>query len=189
MKKAFLLTFVTLVFIGNINAKRKTFDGLIIQESDTAKVQVEILFIFKTPQFFTLHKVITILDSQGNKKNIRPNQAKEIRFNYEGETIRMVSEDYNSVTKLFLKLEIIGNLSLYKYVHHTPGPYGGHFKDVYLLKKGDNELKKVKQSNSFRKDMSEYFVDCPELAKMIENKVYGRKEIHEIVNFYNKNCK
>ena len=40
----------------------------------------------------------------------------------------------------------------------------------------------------FRKQMEEYFKDCQKLADLIANKDFKRRDIEEIVEFYNRQC-
>jgi hypothetical protein len=42
---------------------------------------------------------------------------------------------------------------------------------------------------SFRKDMAEYFRECPELTRMIEEREFRKGELESIVTFYNTRCK
>ncbi|MCF6280409.1 MAG: hypothetical protein L3J14_08690 [Flavobacteriaceae bacterium] len=43
-------------------------------------------------------------------------------------------------------------------------------------------------SKNFKKAASEYFSDCPKLVWMIKNKELKKRDIVEIVDYYNKNC-
>ncbi len=67
---------------------------------------------------------------------------------------------------------------------------GGYYYSVekYILQKGDGELKRTKGLN-FRKDMVEYFSDCPELSKRIDNKEFRNNDLESIVRFYNNKCR
>jgi len=41
---------------------------------------------------------------------------------------------------------------------------------------------------NFKNDMPVFLKKCPELVKMIQDKVYGRGDLDKIVTFYNANC-
>lgn len=41
---------------------------------------------------------------------------------------------------------------------------------------------------SFKKSIQQYFNDCPELNVKIEKKIFRRKDLVKIVEFYNSNC-
>lgn len=49
---------------------------------------------------------------------------------------------------------------------------------------GSNQL----FSKNFKKAASEYFSDCPNLVQKIKDKEYKKKDIKEIVVFYNNQC-
>jgi hypothetical protein len=57
----------------------------------------------------------------------------------------------------------------------------------FIFHKGNGELKSPK-TLGWRKDMIEYFSDCPALREKIESKDLRRKEIEAIVLYYNNNC-
>ncbi|WP_190808398.1 hypothetical protein [Flagellimonas sp. S3867] len=57
----------------------------------------------------------------------------------------------------------------------------GEDEAVYL---GNNQL----FSKNFKKGATELFQDCPSLIKKIENKEYKKKDIKDIIEFYNNEC-
>ena len=57
----------------------------------------------------------------------------------------------------------------------------------YILQKEDGELKRIK-SLTFKKDMIEYFSDCPKLIEKIDNKEFSKQDIKAISAFYNSDC-
>lgn len=103
-------------------------------------------------------------------------------------------------SKIFLKLEIDGDLKLfnYYYTQYTYGSYntmtGVNFggptnkAEKFLLQKGDEELMRPKIL-SYRKDLIQYLNDCPELSKKIEDHEFNFNDLESIVRFYNLNCK
>lgn len=66
---------------------------------------------------------------------------------------------------------------------------GGYSYSVerYILQKDNGELKRLK-GLTFKKDMVEYFCNCPALAEKIENKDFRKSDLEFIVRFYNSNC-
>ncbi|MEZ4852991.1 hypothetical protein [Flavobacterium sp.] len=42
--------------------------------------------------------------------------------------------------------------------------------------------------NSFKKFINNYFKDCQKLISKVENKEFKKKNLEEIVEFYNSNC-
>jgi hypothetical protein len=124
-----------------------------------------------------------------------------------GKQVRMLSRVntlgggsiFSNQTNIFLRLEIDGALKLfhYHYTQTSPGMYsgstgamtGGHSYSVenLILQKNDGLLKQPR-SLSFRKDMREYFSDCPQLTERIEARDFKRADMEAIVIFYNSNC-
>jgi hypothetical protein len=57
-----------------------------------------------------------------------------------------------------------------------------------ILQKGNGELKRPK-GLTFKKDMINYFSDCPKLVEKIESKDFRKDDLESIVRFYNSNCR
>ncbi|MBJ2174550.1 hypothetical protein JBL43_09895 [Aureibaculum sp. A20] len=110
----------------------------------------------------------------------------------------------NENNPILLRQVINGKLSLYVLDTTThgsmAGPNGsvfmtGNSSSSYYVCKGDDEIvthlgdRGNLFSKNFIKAASEYFKDCPELVKKIEDKAYKKRDIEEVVNFYNKDCK
>lgn len=110
-----------------------------------------------------------------------------------------------------LEESIIGKLSLYKVVthgNHVPmgvgfGGAGGMgmgmgmgasftIESFYLKRKDEENVTHLGStslfSKNFKKAAIEYFIDCEELVVKIEDNEYKKKDIEEIVNFYNRKC-
>jgi hypothetical protein len=208
MRKIVILITIGLILTFNLEAKK--IEGKIFFADGTVDVtfNIPIKFFTQEPNYEKLQYKVKYFDSTGKKFVLRPDNAKEIQFKYDFENVRMLSR-YNSLglgnifsmsTNIFLKLEIDGKLKLFKYYYtqSSPGWYnastgaitGGYSYSVerYILQKGYGELKRPK-SLTFRKDMVEYFSDCPSLVKKIESKDFRKNELEFIVNYYNSNCR
>ena len=133
MRKVILLMTIGIVLTFKLEA-RKT-EGKIIFEHDTIDVvfNIPIRFLSQEPNYEKLQQKVKYFDAAGKKISLHPDEAKEIQFKYENENIRMLSR-YNSLglgnifmmgTNIFLKLEIDGNLKLFRYYYsqRTPGTY------------------------------------------------------------------
>ena len=202
--------FIILGCIYTLNAEAKKIEGKILFQNDTIDVTFNIPFKFfgREPNYEKLQNKVKYYDPKGKIIVLRPHQAKEIRFNFEGEEVRMLSR-FNTLgfgtlfptsDHIFLKIELDGNLKLfsYYYTQHSAGMYNGASGTMsmgysygaggYILQKGDEELKRP-AGLSFKKDMIEYFNDCPILAQKIENKEFRKNDLEFIVKFYNSNCK
>jgi hypothetical protein len=60
--------------------------------------------------------------------------------------------------------------------------------DNLIFQKGNEPLKQPR-SLGWKKDMLEYFSDCPALRERIEDKDLKRADIEAIVMYYNNNCR
>jgi len=207
MKKISFLIILGLIL--SIETEAKKLEGKILFDNDAVHVKffIPVNVFSKEINYEKLQYKIKYFDSTGNKFVIKPDQAVEVRFIYKNEEVRILSR-YNSLRlgnvfsvnqRIFLKLEIDGKLKMFKYYYTesslmmynsssevTTGGYS-YQVDKYILQKGSQELVKVKDL-TFRKDMMEYFKDCPDLSQMIERKEYRKRDLKKIVSYYNSNC-
>ncbi len=203
------LLFFSLTFLGIIfYAEAKKLKGQIIYINDTVNVtfNIPVSFLTQEPNYEKLQQKVTYFDASGIKKVLKADDAKEIRFQLGHEEIRMLSREnsiglgsiFNMNSNVFLRIEIDGNLKLfsYSYTQQYPGMYngstgvttGGSYRlEKFALQKGERTLK-VPADLTFRKDMSDYFNDCPDLVRKIENKEFRKNDLKAIVKFYNEYC-
>lgn len=139
--------------------------------------------------------------------------ALELGFEFDGIKYKMLSRDNNlglsgpfgSYDRIFLRLIKDGRVKLFEY--HFSGSAGAPMMSAgggapmtmggtpggcnSVLQKGDGPLFEISVSlfNSFKKQASDYFSDCPELSNKILNKEYHKDDIEQIVDYYNKLCK
>ena len=208
MRKTVFLITLGLIFTFKLEAKK--IEGKIFFEHDTMDVifNIPIDLITLEPNFEKLQLKVKYFDQAGKKHILRPDDAKEYRFKYLYREIRMISRK-NSLgiggifltdKNIFLQLEVDGYLKLFNYyfTRRIGGTYnaatgtmypGMSFdSERYILQKGDDVLKRTKGLN-FKKDMQEYFSDCPKLAEKIENKEFRQYDLRSIVRFYNSQCR
>jgi len=203
---AFLLF---LVSIAGIQAEAKKIQGQIITASDTLNVLLNIPFKWTTgePYYEKIQQKIVYFDASGKKIKMRPSEAREVRFTYGKETIRMLSV-YNSLMmgsvfvsdpRIFLRLRIEGTLKLFTYYDtkssggmYNPGAgmmMGGYsYNREYNILQKKNEALMKPTWISFRKDMISYLSDCKELLPKLENRDLKSSDMAEIVRFYNSHC-
>ncbi len=208
MRKLLFIVVIGLTFTFKIDAKK--IAGQIFYENDTVNVTINIpvKFFTQEPNYEKLQYKIKYFDSQGIKKVLRPIDAKEIRFTFEYEKVRMLSRKntlglgniLSMSSNIFLRIKIDGDLKLfnYYYTQRSPGMYnsstgvttGGYSYDVekFILQKGNGELKRPKEL-TFKKDMIKYFDDCLELSKKIESKEFRKNDLESIVRYYNRRCR
>lgn len=190
------LYFVIVLFL-TIGAKAASLpaNGQIITATDTVDVVFSIPIHKKKdiPDYEKLQEKITYLDANKKKVAIRPTEAKEVRFVFRSQKIRMISRVNNLMlgslmtmeSSIFLKLEIDGALKLFSYYdtkhQSTGGGYnaatgmpGPMYTTVLYVKKsvyqkGDGNLM-MPDGITFKSDMKKYLEDCPLLVSKLENK-------------------
>lgn len=200
MKKIFLFLILLVTLFANVIAKK--IEGTIIFENGTKRtviLKIPFRLLSGRADYQRLQNRVKFFDN-GEKMVLKPGEASEFSFSYRNEIVRMVSVPNSGLEGLFaknnaifLKLEMDGALRLYRfYATRTAagGGYGATYsyqtEDYYLQKKGE-ALKRPK-GLLFRKDMEEYFSDCPSVADKIKDKDFKRRDLEAIVMYYNKNC-
>lgn len=189
--------------------------GLIIKGRDTLSVDFKIpTYLFSDNIIYSaIQEKIKYFDLNGKKNIIKPADANEILLYHKEDTIRMVTHidpiqvpcERCKTRYVFLKMEVDGNVKLYKYMKqyehsysHTVAsdgfvidmvPAGARIgKDYFYYYQ--KETDKIYSPNNllFKKEMSKYFSDCKELINKIKAKEFKKKDAEEIVKFYNANC-
>ncbi len=82
---------------------------------------------------------------------------------------------------------------VYQYAENTPYIEFTITKlDYFVGKKNEEKLQLINSESflykNFRKTLSSYFHDCHVLVEKIQNKEFKKRDILEIVEFYNENC-
>lgn len=197
-----------LVVVSSFHAYAKKVPGTIVSKGKSRDVtfEIKVPLLSDEPSFEGLQKKIRYYDEAGKKQTLRPEDADEITFEYEGEIIRMISCINNnggnlalSMYKvLFLRIIIDGPLRLYRfyYTQSSGGGFGtgGMYTapmtftvNNFVFQKGNGALTQPR-SLRWKKDMIEYLNDCPALSSLIESKDLTRSEVEAIVKYYNANC-
>jgi len=201
-KKIFLLVVFALILSSKLQAKK--VEGKILFENGTIDVTFDIPVDLFTKEllFESIQYRIKYVDSTGKNIILKPSDAKEIRFKYDFENVRMISMQnslglghlLSKTDYIFLKIEIDNKLKLFKFYEKNTissggGTTGGSYTtERIILQKRNEELKMIRNSK-FKKEMPEYFSDCPKLAEKIEKKEYQIDDMDIIVRYYNSTCK
>ncbi len=197
MKKYPLLLFALLMSAASYAAEK--VPGKILYPDRV----VEVTFLVPTglfgggPNAQAMQKGIRYLDETGKKKRLKPSQAQAFTFTYEGTEFTMVSHQLSGglfSRNVFMLLVMDGRAKMYEYTVTTSRGGGPNMPASttttthYLIQKGSNPLYEPTLIG-FRKRMSEYFSDCPELVSMIQGKEFRRRDLDEIILYYNNQCK
>lgn len=150
-------------------------------------------------------------EKKGKTQKIKEKEAEKVIFTLEdGEIAEFRWMPKNKKSEALYRVLADGKVKLYAREHASfgtsaqvpgtgiaggaPPMYystgGWSYNEVLLLKEGEDTPYPVVQGNilkSFRKGMMEYFSDCPELVQKIDDKVYKRDDLEQIVEDYN-NC-
>lgn len=214
MKKSALI--FTFLLFSLTTAYAKKIPGYYISNThDTVRVlfNIPIKFLAQVPNFAKLQDEVKYFDSKNEKHFLEPDMALEMVFEYNGQKFRMLSRNdnlglngsFSSNNRIFLNLIKDGRLKLFEYYYSgsagTPMMSAGGGAPMMIggspggcnsiLQKGDGPLFEISVSlfNSFKKQASDYFSDCPALSNKIQNKEYRIDDIELIVDYYNRNCK
>ena len=197
MKKYSLVSIAMLMSVAMYAAEK--ISGQIVYADRT----VDVTFLVPTglfgsgPNTEAMQKGIRYLDETGKKRKLKPDQAKEFYFNYDGQDYRFVSRQYSSgifSKNTFLLQLIDGRVKMFEYRKTTrtsTGPNNMGYTNqtiTYLLQRGDEPLNEPNLFG-FKKEMGRYFADCPQLVSLVEEKEFKRRDIGEIVTYYNTRCK
>jgi len=182
----------------SLSSQGKDIEGIIIYKNDTARVRLKIptTILPTEPNFLELQRCIKYYDSTGKKKKIRPYEAEEVQFEFNGSLIRMVSVKMNRKTSIsspidsvmFLHLEVDGYVKLFTFYLATMSKANSTRN---LIKKGDSEIIWVyaftqKQINEV---LSDYLSDCIPAVELINKSNAFKFDIYTIVETYNNSCR
>jgi hypothetical protein len=183
VKKSF---FIFLFLLSVFPADAKFIKGKIVRETDTLEVTFDIPVNTTTRDviYKKLINKIKYISNIGVKGIIRPDQAKEIRFNYMNNDVILVSilnslnlGGYGSKINVFLKLEIDGKVKMYSYsgnaggggMGYAPaysGGYGGGYSGGYMM---------VGNSGGYSSAKITYILQNEE-GEMVKEKQISKKE-------------
>jgi hypothetical protein len=143
-------------------------DYVINTSGDTLKGSIKILN-------FGPEKKVQVSDAEKTKTTV--SLFKTRSFVYKGEVYRPVRGEKGYA---FMKLKKDGYLSLYAFQMENQTAYDGQ----YLVKR-DGKSTEV-PNLSFKKIMTKFLADCPDVAVKIENGDWSRKELDLIIDTYNQ---
>ena len=129
MKMKFRILFIAFFCLGVHVLHASQIDGIIITKTDT--LHVRFVVPLTGVDFTLLQKGVKYIDKSEQKCKLNPEDAKEIRFEYNGQTVRMLSRFDNlsrnsdGSTKIFLELIIDGPMKLFSYYVRNSGVTGG----------------------------------------------------------------
>jgi hypothetical protein len=141
-------------------------DYLVMNTGDTLRGKVKIM------SYDQLDRV-----QVGEKKNKTTLTARQVKTVFaDGETYHPQQSNHSI---RFMKLLKPGYLSLYAFKEENQNFYGGR----YLIKK--DGTKTEVPNLAFKKILTDFLGDCPELREKIKSGQYGRNDLDQIIDTYN----
>ncbi|MGB3463885.1 MAG: hypothetical protein WBA74_01385 [Cyclobacteriaceae bacterium] len=178
------------------------FPGVIYTENDTLEVvmKIPVNYIDDQPDFLKLQKGIKYFNENNRKEKILPVNARLIKIDYFGTEYYMESVPLKELPgsilagekRIFVQRLVGGYQNLYSYYAMERDLIAGTgmiIAQSYLLQTGEGVFYFVGDGPaSFRKRMREYYFDCPEVMKKVEDKIFRFQDIVKMVKYYNEYC-
>lgn len=205
--KYIILILLFIIVTNQLFAKK--IPGQIISNQDTLQVTLDIPVKAVGGQisFDKLQNKLTVYKKKNVSEVLLPENIDAFQFEYEGELIKFQSVEntlkvggkFSKKDKVFLRVLREGSLQIYRYYYfsnqpgrtkanqHMDSGERNPLENKYVIHLSGKKLIKV-QENSFRKDMTEYFADCPVLVQLIESKEITASHINELINNFTKHC-
>jgi len=148
----------------------------------------------------------------------RNKKEKATKYHFSELKKAIINDGEASSTYVYAKVDIdtykvleeitIGKVNLYSMEFsgysgpvYMAGPNGGswtgmghsyNIKNLFVSREGEEIVTHLGSNQlftkNFKKAASTYFKDCPELVKKIQNKKLKKRDIKDIVEFYNNQC-
>lgn len=167
MKKPIIARFLSLVSLLLAYQLTSAQDYLLTARGDSLTGEVK-------PMLYGAEKKVQLIGTDGEKTSFSIFEVRE--FSSEGDIYHPVKGENGYV---FMKLLQPGYLSLYAYQPEDQTRFDGLF-----LKKLDG-ASMVVPNLGFKKYMSRFLEDCPQVAERIQSGELGKKELSALIDSYN----
>jgi len=193
-----LFTILFLLALSGKLCAQDTTDYYITFENDTINFKPQIVGFGEPerPYLDNLVWQIKYRDKDNEKCYLSPKVAKEVNFCFNGEKYKLISVNNTALLqspanlsgkRYFAVLKIEGRMKLVKFHGLVRFAfYESNFKSYVLIKSENESL--VWDLSGTRKELMDFFSDCPILAGMIENKDKSVRSPEQITLFYNSFC-
>ena len=171
-------------------------------KGDTTHVVFEIPFFRNAIDYERIQGTwifrVKYIDSVGHKQVLSPWYTKMFCFQlsngYGNESVKMVAlTDWNKVKKhsqtgRFMKLQVDGKLKCFILFKDNRESVTGvrlsQLEKSFFYQKGDSEIVFI-NGGKFKKQMSEYLAENPELVQKINSEEYSYKDVEQIARDFN----
>jgi hypothetical protein len=150
---------------------------IVTTKGDTIKGEVKV----NTKNEFEVYEKIAFKDPSGAQKNYKPAKIKAYGFN---------GQHYVSMTSdgepRFYQLLVKGDISLYKMIFEAMRMNELSYDAEYYIAKPDSKKLVVVKENKFKKQITEWMKDNPELLNDYEDaKEFDQEKAMALINQYN----
>jgi hypothetical protein len=197
MKNLFFISFLLFLSV-NAFASKKIEGTLIDSSGQVLKVtfKVPITALDQGVNFLKLQEKVVYYNEKGKKVTAWPNEIKEIKFEYQGKTVRMIScsntirlgGPFSKSYNLLMELVVDGPLQLFRHYDMVSNDRRFYFPEIlFILRNPDGKLAETNK-RTFVEEMAIQLRNCPTLVKKIQDKVYAYQDLPAVIAAYNT-CK
>ncbi len=195
-------TLIILSLLITLTVEARKVPGKIIDLNGSTKevvFNVPVPILGSRPNFQKMQYRVVYFDESKTRKVLRPDEAREIIFTFNNEEHRMLSVNNDFAggifgpRHVFLQLVIDGELKLFLYyftqtMSGGPGMGTSTYQQIEHVLQLRNSSPMIPSGLSFRKSLTTYLSDCPEVTTHIQNRDLRRRDLEIIVMEYNKRC-
>jgi hypothetical protein len=182
------------IFLPDIHLFFRDVEGIIEFPDSTVKTtfRVPVRLFGKSLIYTSIQDGFRYRNARGKLRFLDPKRVKKVSFTYCNQDVELVSQKIPGKGHLFLSKVESGRVNLYHYiiVSHSRDVNGFRRSEehpIYLIQRDGGSLERVREWR-FRRQMREYFADCPALVEKLNNKTYNRYHLHRIVAHCNNMC-
>ncbi|MEI9919705.1 MAG: hypothetical protein WDO14_13015 [Bacteroidota bacterium] len=170
---------------------------IVYNDGTTARANFEVVVVLHGFSVEYMQNKVRYFDENGKRHKLRPSEAKEIRFQWREQEVRMITRRaVHHTNKLrFMHLIIDGKVRLYEYIktYRYSGRQGMSYARIrtavyWYLERDEDGTVITPHSLGFRHQMKNFFTGCETLTERLDAKVYKLREVPAIVTFYNQDC-
>ena len=139
------------------------------------------------------NKVRFSKEKRGKDKLYTSDDVESLKLKFSDRYLSILYKtEKNKKTPILVESLIKGKINLYRKLDLTHKD--AYYVFAYNIKKGSLFVEKENESTinrfkqNFTKEAKDFFKDCKKLSKLIGTKDYRRKDLFDIVEFYNDEC-
>ena len=196
--KLLLAGFLTILSFSIVEARKIpgiiTFKDQRVQE---VILDIPINICMQEPNYVFMQDKVKILDAEGKRVRISPQEAAEVQFDFQGEEIKLVSRKVEVVTATmesrvsrFLKLEQDGLIQLFRFYNYIPSNGFDEARVTRLVIQNQGTEAKIlrNRNNKMKEQLMEFLKEYPNLIAQIEQEDFRpKRDLANLIRRYNSN--